>query len=117
MRTAFFVEGYNLYYGALHGSPYKWLDLPAILSRILLAQNPACETASVHYYTSHWQHAARHPMTLKAAIFGPCKQKGSLSHSAIIALPEGSPPGSSKDKKRHALTKWLSGSLRKKRPM
>jgi len=52
VRTAFFVDGYNLYYGALHGSPYKWLDLPAILSHILQAQNPACETASVHYYTS-----------------------------------------------------------------
>jgi len=52
VRTAFFVDGYNLYYGALHGSPYKWLDLPAVLTTILHTQNPACELTSVHYYTS-----------------------------------------------------------------
>lgn len=52
MRTAFFVDGYNLYYGVLHGSPYKWLDLPALLSAILHIQDPAAELLSVSYYTS-----------------------------------------------------------------
>lgn len=52
MRTAFFVDGYNLYYGVLHGSPYKWLDLPALLSAILHIQDPTVELSSVSYSTS-----------------------------------------------------------------
>ena len=30
MRTIVFVDGYNLYYGMLRRSPYKWLDLFAL---------------------------------------------------------------------------------------
>lgn len=52
MRTAFFVDGYNLYYGALHGSPYKWLDLPELLRSILYIQNPSATVASIAYYTA-----------------------------------------------------------------
>jgi uncharacterized LabA/DUF88 family protein len=26
-RTAAYIDGFNLYYGALRGTPYKWLDL------------------------------------------------------------------------------------------
>ncbi|MCY1288241.1 6-hydroxy-3-succinoylpyridine 3-monooxygenase HspA [compost metagenome] len=52
MRTAFFVDGYNLYYGALHASPYKWLDLPALLKSILQIQVPDATVASIAYYTS-----------------------------------------------------------------
>lgn len=52
MRTAFFVDGYNLYYGLLHGSPHKWLDLPGLLSAILAIQDPAAELTSVTYYTA-----------------------------------------------------------------
>lgn len=30
--TNVYIDGFNLYYGALKGSPYKWLDLgPAVL--------------------------------------------------------------------------------------
>ena len=47
MRTAFFVDGYNLYYGVLHGSPHKWLDLPALLASILHVQDPRAELVSV----------------------------------------------------------------------
>ena len=27
MRTREFVDGFNLYYGALKGTPFKWLNL------------------------------------------------------------------------------------------
>jgi hypothetical protein len=27
MRTVVYVDGFNLYYGALRGTPFKWLDL------------------------------------------------------------------------------------------
>jgi len=43
VRTAFFIDGDNLYYGLLAGTPYKWLDLPALLSFISQIQNPASE--------------------------------------------------------------------------
>ncbi|PAU66170.1 NYN domain-containing protein [Pseudomonas sp. PIC25] len=52
MRTAFFVDGYNLYYGVLHGSDHKWLDLPALLAEILRIQEPSAELVSVDYFTS-----------------------------------------------------------------
>lgn len=52
MRTAFFVDGYNLYYGVLHGSDHKWLDLTALLTAVLHVQDPASVPASIDYFTS-----------------------------------------------------------------
>lgn len=52
MRTAFFIDGYNLFYGLLAGTDYKWLDLPALLTHITKIQNPASETLQVNYFTS-----------------------------------------------------------------
>lgn len=52
MQTAFFVDGYNLYYAALHGSPYKWLDLPALLESILRIQDPDAQLVSTSYFTA-----------------------------------------------------------------
>ncbi len=31
MRTYIYVDGFNLYYGALKGTAWKWLDLLVIL--------------------------------------------------------------------------------------
>ncbi|WP_083454225.1 NYN domain-containing protein [Pseudomonas sp. P97.38] len=52
MRTAFFVDGYNLFYGLLAGTPYKWLDLRSLLSHIAHVENPCSTMASVDYFTS-----------------------------------------------------------------
>ncbi|GHT85039.1 hypothetical protein AGMMS49960_20530 [Betaproteobacteria bacterium] len=52
MRTAFFVDGYNLFYGLLAGTPYKWLDLRALLAHITHVQEPRSELASVSYFTA-----------------------------------------------------------------
>jgi 6-hydroxy-3-succinoylpyridine 3-monooxygenase len=35
LRTRVYVDGYNLYYGCLKKSPHKWLDVRALLERIL----------------------------------------------------------------------------------
>lgn len=35
VRTLIYVDGFNLYYGALKGTPWKWLDLPALCKTIL----------------------------------------------------------------------------------
>jgi hypothetical protein len=52
LRTIAYVDGYNLYYGRLQGTPYKWLDLQALIRDILHVQNPDFELVSVHYFTA-----------------------------------------------------------------
>lgn len=34
VQTNFYVDAFNLYYGALKGTPYKWLDLAALFRRL-----------------------------------------------------------------------------------
>jgi 6-hydroxy-3-succinoylpyridine 3-monooxygenase len=35
LRTRVYIDGYNLYYGCLKRSPYKWLDLQALFNHLL----------------------------------------------------------------------------------
>ena len=48
MRTIVYVDGFNLYYGALKGTAYKWLDLKALFSSIL----PGHYFLKIKYYTA-----------------------------------------------------------------
>lgn len=52
MRTAFFVDGYNLFYGLLAGTEFKWLDLPGLLQHVLRVQDPSAQTAAIRYFTA-----------------------------------------------------------------
>jgi uncharacterized LabA/DUF88 family protein len=52
VRTAFFVDGYNLFYGLLAGTEFKWLDLPGLLTDLARKNEPDSETVSVSYFTS-----------------------------------------------------------------
>lgn len=52
MRTIAYVDGYNLYYGRLQGTPHKWLDLPCLIRHVLRIQNPAFQLTHVKYFTS-----------------------------------------------------------------
>lgn len=52
LQTAFFVDGYNLYYGLLSGTSYKWLNLQSLLSHILHVQDPSSSLSSVDFFTS-----------------------------------------------------------------
>lgn len=36
MRTRVYIDGYNLYYGCLKGTAFKWLDLLALFARHVL---------------------------------------------------------------------------------
>ena len=49
MRTSVYIDGFNLYYRALKGTPYKWLDLRALLSNLLQPQNKITE---IKYFTA-----------------------------------------------------------------
>lgn len=48
-RTNVYFDGYNFYYGAVKGTPYKWLD-PVQLVKALLRDNHAIQ--SVKYFTA-----------------------------------------------------------------
>jgi len=49
MRTYVYVDGFNLYYGALKGTPYKWLDLKALFTNVLQPHN---QIEKIKYYTA-----------------------------------------------------------------
>ncbi len=48
-RTYVYVDGFNLYYGSLKGTPYRWLNL-ARLCHLLLPSN---DVSRINYYTAH----------------------------------------------------------------
>lgn len=50
MRTIVYIDGYNLYYGAIRNTPYKWLDLYRLFKEHLLL--PDTELLAVRYYTA-----------------------------------------------------------------
>ena len=49
MRTRVYVDGFNLYYGALKGTPFKWLD-PVALTSLLLPPEYVIER--LRYFTA-----------------------------------------------------------------
>ncbi|GAA3954385.1 hypothetical protein GCM10022278_11370 [Allohahella marinimesophila] len=52
MRTACFVDGYNLFYGLLAETHFKWLNLPSLMTHILHVENPDSSLVSVNFFTS-----------------------------------------------------------------
>ncbi|MEJ1341371.1 MAG: NYN domain-containing protein [Candidatus Sedimenticola sp. (ex Thyasira tokunagai)] len=53
MRTIIYVDGYNLFYSLLTGSPYKWLDLYTLFDNCIIKQiEPKTETILVKYFTA-----------------------------------------------------------------
>lgn len=42
-----YVDGFNLYYGALKGSPHKWLNLDELFRRVLPQEN----VTQIRYFT------------------------------------------------------------------
>jgi uncharacterized LabA/DUF88 family protein len=48
MKTNVYVDGFNLYYGALKNTPFRWLDLAA-LCQIMLPDN---DISQIKYYTA-----------------------------------------------------------------
>ena len=57
MKTIVYVDGFNLYYGSLKNTPYKWLNLLE-LSRLLL---PKHEILKIKYFTAK---VSPHPYNL-----------------------------------------------------
>ena len=59
MRTIVYVDALNLYYGALKGTGYKWLDLQKLFAKIWTNRtcllNTALQALSIsrHKYLAH----------------------------------------------------------------
>lgn len=49
MRTIIYVDGFNLFYGSLKGTPYKWLDLPRLCTEML---QPHHQITKVKFFTA-----------------------------------------------------------------
>lgn len=49
MRTNLYVDGFNFYYRALKGTPYKWIDLGALATAFL---RPGDTLGLVRYFTA-----------------------------------------------------------------
>lgn len=49
MRTYIYVDGFNLYFGALKGTPFRWLDLRCLCELLLPGHRIDC----IKYFTAH----------------------------------------------------------------
>ena len=47
-NTYVYIDGFNLYYGAVRGTPYKWLDIGALCKTML----PTDNILSIKYFTA-----------------------------------------------------------------
>jgi len=53
LKTTIYIDGYNLYYGCLKYSPYKWLDLYQLFARwIVHAQMPESQIDKIKFFTA-----------------------------------------------------------------
>jgi uncharacterized LabA/DUF88 family protein len=48
LKTNVYIDGFNLYYGCLRRTPYKWLDLAALCARLL----PKNQINRIRYFTA-----------------------------------------------------------------
>lgn len=49
MRTSIYIDGFNLYYGAVKRTPYKWLDFKAVFAMLL---QPHHQVTAINYFTA-----------------------------------------------------------------
>ena len=49
MRTYVYVDGFNLYYGLLRGTPYKWLDVETFAKKIIPSRY---QLLAIKYFTA-----------------------------------------------------------------
>lgn len=48
LRTHVYIDGFNLYYGLLRGTPYKWINLEALCDQLL----PKNTVEKIYYFTA-----------------------------------------------------------------
>lgn len=76
MKTICYVDGYNLYYGCLKNTTYKWLDLAKLFTRILHQQNPETEIVAIKFFTA--------PVITKFATNGSLAQNSQQNYQRAL---------------------------------
>lgn len=51
-RVAVYVDGYNLYYGRIRGTTFKWLDVVALFDRLINEHDPNSQVDKVKFFSS-----------------------------------------------------------------
>jgi NYN domain len=74
MITNVYIDGFNLYYGCLKRTPYRWLDLGAMCAKLL----PSNEIKRIRYFTARVKAREDDPL-------GPARQEAYLA--AIGTIP------------------------------
>lgn len=91
LATNVYIDGFNLYYGALRRTPYKWLDLASLTQRLF----PAHAINQIRYFTARVaalphdpQVAARQDLYLRALRTIPILTiyEGFFLSHAVLAL-------------------------------
>ena len=99
-RTIVYVDGFNLYYGELNGTPYKWLDLGALFHKVLGPQN---HLVRIKYFTALVQPTPRDQSVhvRQAAYLGALR-----ALSAGRGSPRPLPAPSGADRKRESAAQY-----------
>lgn len=101
MRTFVYVDGLNLYYGALKGTPYKWLNLKLLAEKVLGAQNkiqkiklfttvvkPTPSNPSVHLRQTSYLNALKHTLPELEIFYGHFLEHAVWMHRAQVVKGE-----------------------------
>lgn len=57
IRTNLYIDGFNLYYRAIRGTPYRWLDIGKLANLLL----PGCDINRIRYFTALVQNRPADP--------------------------------------------------------
>jgi uncharacterized LabA/DUF88 family protein len=76
VKTIVYVDGFNLYYGCLKNTPYKWVNLKTLAASLLKPEN---DIVGVKYFTAHVKARPKDPQQ-------PIRQQTYLR--ALKTLPE-----------------------------
>ncbi|GJI95380.1 hypothetical protein RugamoR57_20980 [Duganella caerulea] len=52
LRVAVYIDGYNLYYGRLRGTSFKWLDVVKLFDALLMQRDQHEQLEMVKYFTA-----------------------------------------------------------------
>lgn len=52
MQTTLYIDGFNLYYGALKATPYKWLDVAKLFTELVSVHSPQSHIRKIKYFTA-----------------------------------------------------------------
>lgn len=52
MKTTIYIDGYNLYFGLVKNTTYKWLNLISLFTEIVKIQNPNSSIINIKYFSA-----------------------------------------------------------------